>query len=106
MTSHKWRPGNTYGGHKEPKYAAISYTWGRWRLKAATELPEVDPLKIYNVKWPIPRVQPEHFTTADFQNAVNSAVRAGVALEVEQKPSEFLWLDVACVDQRDTREAK
>src|SRR4051812_12260855 len=75
MTSHKWQPGNTYGGQREPKYAAISYTWGRWRLKTTTELPGVVPLNISDVKWPIPRIHPDHFTVDDFQNAVNSAVK-------------------------------
>ena len=33
MTSHKWRPGNTYNGIVNPKYSVISYSRGRWRIR-------------------------------------------------------------------------
>ena len=106
MTSHKWQPGNAYGGYIQPTYTAISYTWGRWRLKGPKERPEVNPLKIHNVKWPVPRIDPVHFTVASFQDAIHSAMRAAKALDPDQPLGEFLWLDIACIDQRSSREAK
>src|SRR5437667_11978530 len=57
MTSFKWQPGNSYGGHKEPKYVALSYTWGRWALDERTK-PDFKPLQIQGVPWLIPRVDP------------------------------------------------
>src|SRR5450755_4332269 len=31
-TSLEWQPGDCYGSYHRPKYSAISYTWGRFRL--------------------------------------------------------------------------
>lgn len=128
MTSYKWSPGNRYGDTIEPAYVAMSYTWGRYML-SADEMPHVKPLPIRGVKWPIRRVNPEtHFTLTEFQNivkevmveplrwynftearwsqrtwkrrAINSVFRF---LEKHAHKYHFLWLDVACIDQRYTR---
>lgn len=115
MTSLKWQPGNTYGGHKEPPYHALSYTWGRWHLKNDRDLPTAHALKVRDVLWPIPRIHPDHFTAAEFEVVVSRAVKAPPAYSEEREeygtvlPAEdaveFLWLDVACIDQRHTHEA-
>ncbi|KAL4908407.1 hypothetical protein BDW74DRAFT_175089 [Aspergillus multicolor] len=47
MTSHKWQPGSRYNGQREPRYNAISYTWGRWRLDdGIAEKPDETPIEI------------------------------------------------------------
>ncbi|KAG8529590.1 uncharacterized protein KY384_006227 [Bacidia gigantensis] len=128
MTSHKWSPGNKYGSATSPPYIAISYTWGRYML-SPNEMPEVKPLPIRGVSWPIPRVNPStHFTVSEFQHilkqmtlephrwyaftewrwkqrtwrrrVVNAVYRF---LEQHARVYEFVWLDVACIDQRWTR---
>lgn len=65
--------------------------------------------------WKIPRIDPDHFHVADFEAVVHQAVKNPPAYvqegrEYEAEPTtediaEFLWLDVACIDQRDTPEA-
>ena len=128
MTSYAWQPGNTYGGRREPEYVAISYTWGRFMLKDG-ELPHVKPLKIKGVDWPIPRINPDtHFSVDEFQRAIWETVKEpdrhytfndwkwetmrnqswrhkawmGVLawLEKTARVYDFLWLDIACIDQR------
>lgn len=99
LTSFEWQPGNIYGGVKEPPYNAISYTWGRWRLKDGVK-PEIDPLPIKNVPWEkfLPRIDPSHFTMQQFLAALHAAV--STPTEDNYPPVEFIWLDVACIDQR------
>lgn len=118
MTSHKWRPGNKYGGHKEPAYHAISYTWGRWVLRESHTRPDIGSMVVMGVPWLIPRVNPDHFQAAEFDSAVHEASRIHVPswettswwsrLKQRFKDStcQFLWLDVACIDQRGRPEGK
>lgn len=95
MTSFEWQPGHIYGSMRRPAYNAITYTWGRWRLEGQN-LPIARAIKIDGVPWDIPRVDPSHFTVDDFQSAIHMAGRdTRFGLQVE-----FLWLDVACIDQR------
>lgn len=128
MTSHKWEPGNRYGDSVEPAYVAMSYTWGRYTLKD-DELPHVKPLPIRGVDWPIPRVNPiTHFSVSEFQGIINEVMRVPDrffkfadyrwrqrtwkrrllnmcyrVLENHYWAYKFLWLDIACIDQRWTR---
>lgn len=96
MTSFEWQPGHIYGSVPCPAYNAITYTWGRWRLHPG-EWPLVRAIEIDGVPWDIPRVSPSHFTLEDFQAAIHRAGReTRFGLDVE-----FLWLDVACIDQRE-----
>lgn len=113
MRSHAWQPGNVYGGVKEPRYNAISYTWGRWALKE-NERPEVAALEVHGTPWKIPRVDPEHFRANDFRGAVQQSAWTLKAVvdensrsltNVEAEPVDFIWLDVACIDQRFNRES-
>jgi hypothetical protein len=120
MTSHKWQPGNRYNGQCEPRYNAISYTWGRWRLNDdLLEKPNVDALPIKGVPWKVPRIDPAHFTVEQFDAAIRRAMeqiptellsadtgRSRRLLKIFPEPPEFLWLDVACIDQRETAEGK
>jgi hypothetical protein len=126
MTSFKWQLGNVYGGHKEPSYIALSYTWGRFQLQPG-ELPQAKPLRIYGVPWDIPRVNPNtHFDVLEFENAICEAMKTadrfyafdewkkdgirnkslaervlrmfGGFLERRRWEYEFIWLDIACID--------
>lgn len=99
LTSYAWQPGNVYNGIPSPRYNAISYTWGRWRLDEFDQ-PHVNaiPISIHGDTWPIPRIDPKHFTVGDF----NAAIRATTTLSVNgmaPEPIEFVWLDVACIHQ-------
>lgn len=120
MTSYKWRPKNKYGRYKEPQYHAISYTWGRWRLKKDDLKPHVRALEVKGVPWSIPRVDDDHFRVTEFKTAIQQALKiTPPPFQVEKHRSalkqifsmgspacEFIWLDVACIDQRDTPESK
>lgn len=83
MTSYTRQSGNRYKGIKEPTYNAISYTWGRFEDNS--EL----PINIGGVTWKIPGIRKSHFTTSEFQKAIETA--AG--------HYHFIWLDIACIDQ-------
>jgi hypothetical protein len=75
MTSYEWAPGNTYGKHKEPPYVALSYTWGRFQLKAE-EQPHIKPLPIRGVPWSIPRVSPDtHFSVEEFRHVIRETMK-------------------------------
>ncbi|RYN19229.1 hypothetical protein AA0119_g13091 [Alternaria tenuissima] len=73
-----------YDHHHEPKYATLSYTWGRY------ENPGGPSLHVLNVPWAIPSVDPKHFTVMQLQNVIDS-IKLVSSLD-------FLWLDVACLD--------
>lgn len=128
MTSHKWEPGNRYGDSTEPAYVALSYTWGRYML-SDDELPHVKPLSIRGVDWSIPRVNPvTYFSVLEFQGIINEVMRPPDRffhftdyrwrqrtwnrrlmntlyrfLDNHRWAYRFLWLDIACIDQRWTR---
>ncbi|KAK8103586.1 uncharacterized protein PG998_010619 [Apiospora kogelbergensis] len=103
MTSYEWRPGNWYGPHLSPRYNAISYTWGRWSLEKM-RMPSVEAIAIKGVPWTIPRVDPKHFTKEEFEAALRRATRdreRGKPSETSgAKTLDWVWLDVACIDQR------
>lgn len=107
LTSYAWQPGNIYGGTVNPVYNAITYTWGRWRLRdEPLESPEVTALPIRGVDWALPRIDPQHFSLEQFEHVVRSTViiqPSSLVLRLKlEAPSqiEFLWLDIACIDQR------
>ncbi|KAI1323197.1 hypothetical protein F5Y16DRAFT_352108 [Xylariaceae sp. FL0255] len=103
MTSYEWKPGNWYGSHLSPRYNAISYTWGRWSL-GETRMLGVEAIAIKGVSWEIPRVDPAHFTKEEFQAAIRRATtdveRGNFGAASSAHTLEWVWLDVACIDQR------
>jgi hypothetical protein len=130
MTSYKWAPGNNYGRWKEPAYIALSYTWGRFQLDDG-ENPQVKPLQIKGVPWPIPRINPNtHFGVNELQHIIHQTMKSADRyyvfdswkrdtvrgqtimdrtirtvlgfLEGQINVYEFLWLDIACIDQRES----
>lgn len=99
MTSYVWKDGNVYGERVEPRYNAISYTWGRWQLRG-DELPHVRSLEVKGVTWSIPRIDPEHFSVPDFKYALQVATGSlSSTNEFELDNVEYLWLDITCIDQ-------
>lgn len=97
-TSHEWQPGHIYGGHREPKYNAISYTWGRFRLDGvgakSKTLRQVKGISIKGCPWNIPPIDPKRFTVQEFKKALERTA----AIDGDSC-NKFLWLDVACIDQ-------
>lgn len=101
MTSFEWAPGNYYGSTQEPDYNATSYTWGRWGLRD-DEMPEVKAIEIAGVPWKIPRIHPARFTREQFEDFIRNATDLRPQAESQV---DFLWLDVACIDQRPSEPA-
>lgn len=100
-TSYEWEPGHIYGGHREPRYSAISYTWGRFRLDSRSKskaLRRIQGIPISNCPWKIPPIDPERFTCEEFRTALRRT--AGATASDTAPAAEFVWLDVACIDQR------
>lgn len=89
MKSYERQDGNCYGGTKEPLYNIISYTWGRWQDLSI----RASALPVEGITWDIPAVQSHIFTADDFKTALD-AVSAGV---------DWVWVDIACIDQLNSR---
>lgn len=101
MTSLEWRPGDKYGGHVAPRYNAISYTWGRYDLdipgaKKMKRYRNTKAIQIKGVNWPVPRICPEHFSVDQFHRLIWQACES---VDGAEGNCDFLWLDVACIDQ-------
>ena len=84
MTSREWKPGNFYGRDKEPGYGIVSYTWGRF------EVPEGPRISIEGIDWEIPSIDEDHFTVADMTRLLQ---HVGLS-------HEYVWIDIACIDQK------
>ncbi|KAI3331306.1 hypothetical protein F4824DRAFT_475317 [Ustulina deusta] len=104
MTSYQWQPGNIYGQHTAPEYNAITYTWGRWRLKQ-NERPDVRPISVSGVPWEIPRVNPSRFTANELEQTIKMATggfsTVNTARDKELPKVDFIWIDIICIDQRE-----
>ncbi|KAL2830957.1 heterokaryon incompatibility protein-domain-containing protein [Aspergillus pseudoustus] len=85
MTSLERTGQSTYGAVSEPTYAILSYTWGRWECQKSPAI------QIQDTPWKIPGVKPEHFTPVMLQ----------AVLDEVGKEMEYLWIDIACIDQED-----
>lgn len=101
MTSLEWKPGNRYGDHAAPRYNAVSYTWGRYDLdipgaKRMKKYRDTKAIQIKGIKWPVPRISPEQFSVDQFQRLIWQACESVDDIEGQR---DFLWLDVACIDQ-------
>ncbi|KAG8529591.1 uncharacterized protein KY384_006228 [Bacidia gigantensis] len=84
MTSIERRDGDMYREDHQPRYAIISYTWGRY------ELPDGPRIQIFGIDWPIPAIDPKHFTVGDLTHLLN---RIG-------QNYDYIWIDIACIDQK------
>lgn len=83
MTSLERVGRSTYGAHRSPHYGILTYTWGRWTTKSE---PAID---IKGTTWEIPAVKKEHFSVDEFRRVINSI----------RPDFEFVWIDIACIDQ-------
>ncbi|KAL8785652.1 MAG: hypothetical protein Q9195_008549 [Heterodermia aff. obscurata] len=105
MTSHEWQSGNTYGGITEPAYNAVTYTWGRYELRG-NAMPHIKPIRIHGLEWDTPRIDPAHFSVQDFSRLIRTSttyrsrkVDYRISGYVQGPEIEYLWLDIACIDQ-------
>ncbi|KAL8791209.1 MAG: hypothetical protein Q9213_000166 [Squamulea squamosa] len=102
MTSLEWQPGNIYGDHIAPAYSAVSYTWGRYDLdipgaKRQRKFRKVRGIKIMGIDWSVPRINPvEQFSVDQFYNLIKRTCDPVGDGDIR---TDFLWLDVACIDQ-------
>lgn len=96
MTSHTWSRGNKYGNVSNPAYNALSYTWGRWKLKEGAK-PDIQGLNISGISWAMPRIDPAHFTSDELFQAIQRTANYDASRNIYE--TEFIWLDVACIDQ-------
>ncbi|KAF2112064.1 hypothetical protein BDV96DRAFT_168175 [Lophiotrema nucula] len=74
----------TYSGIESPKYAVITYTWGRFQAPCGSPA-----LPIKGTTWKIPPVLDTCFSVQSFQNVIDYI----------GETYEWIWLDVACIDQ-------
>ncbi|KUJ19178.1 uncharacterized protein LY89DRAFT_479382 [Mollisia scopiformis] len=107
LTSYEWQPGIKYGKAVKPAYNILTYTWGRWKLadSPTKERPEVQGIPVKGIPWDIPRVHPARFTTQQFLEAIRQAtmwwsIPGPDGSRVMEPEVEFVWVDVACLDQR------
>ena len=84
MTSRQWQPGNVYGTDTEPGYSILSYTWGRF------EVADGPRLMIKGIDWQVPSIDERHFTVADLSRLLDHVLLK----------SEYIWIDIACIDQK------
>lgn len=106
MRSLEWNSGNRYGDSIEPKYNAISYTWGRWCLQP-DQFPQVQSIDVHGVSWRIPRVHPDHFDPATLKAVIEQARTAEPKSPFNFSDGEddeivevdYVWIDIACIDQ-------
>lgn len=69
--------------NEQTKYNILSYTWGRWLSQ------KNEAVAIKGTTWSIPAVTQKHFLPQDFQKVLQK-VAEGV---------DFVWVDVACINQ-------
>lgn len=97
MTSYERSGRDTYKTIKRPKYAILSYTWGRWQtLQEEGRDEHSRALPVLGTTWAIPSVREEHFTVEAFQGVIS---RMASTRAENEAPIEWAWVDVACIDQ-------
>ncbi|KAJ1323430.1 HET domain-containing protein [Microdochium nivale] len=97
MTSLQWQPGHIYGTTREPRYNAISYTWGRFREDRSNISSQLTHrgLDINGVEWNIPPINSQHFSRDEFRTVLERIA----SLDPDEQ-CDFVWVDIACIDQR------
>ncbi|KAL8785651.1 MAG: hypothetical protein Q9195_008548 [Heterodermia aff. obscurata] len=87
MQSYLRQEGNTYREVKEPRYNILTYTWGRWQRPFG----HGQAIHVNGISWQIPAVDPQIFSVELF-GSILKRVAQGV---------DWVWVDVACIDQED-----
>lgn len=78
---------------KNPKYAIVSYTWGRFRADGEWKSPinpKAEAISVKNIKWKIPAIDPEQGFSRDKFKRTLQAVAGSY---------DYVWVDVACINQ-------
>lgn len=86
----------SYFSYENPAYNIISYTWGRYRPCDGErgEAIQITGPHRNELSWKIPEVNPHKaFSARDFQDVLVTVAR--------NEDLKFVWVDVACIDQRD-----
>lgn len=87
MTSVECQGGHIYNGVQEPSYSILSYTWGRF-----PGVQGCPALAVKGLNWDIPIIDEAlAFSVTEFAEVIRQLSRNG---------NRFLWLDVACIDQK------
>jgi Heterokaryon incompatibility protein (HET) len=86
MTSVCRTDGDQYDTVHDPEYNVLSYTWGRFTAGG----PSID---ISGVSWVIPSIETRHFSVDNFGNVLHAIAPS----------SGYTWVDVACIDQHETK---
>ncbi|RDW58304.1 hypothetical protein BP5796_12234 [Coleophoma crateriformis] len=78
----------------EPSYNILSYTWGRFELRGDSS---ASSLQVRGIKWRVPSIDANKaFSVDEFRDLLQQ-----IAGE-----DGFVWVDVACIDQRNDSEEK
>lgn len=72
----------------EPPYNIISYTWGRFQVRDESS---ASSLQVNGIEWRVPLVDSNRAFSVDEFKDLLQRVAGG---------SDFVWVDVACIDQR------
>lgn len=72
-------------------------------------MPEVAALEVHGTPWAIPRVHPDHFSASEFHAVIENVAQIPktelddegyMTARVVFDLVDFVWVDVACIDQR------
>ena len=78
----------------EPSYNILSYTWGRFRAGGVSAGCAVN---VTGIHWDIPAIDPaKGFDAERFKNI----------LQLVAGENDFVWVDVACIDQKEDSQEK
>ena len=72
-----------YNKVHKPSFTILSSKWGLWVKEGASALP------IKGIQWDMPSIDPNYFTVVEMTQV----------LWKMRKHAEFVWIDVACIDQ-------
>ncbi|KAI0891882.1 hypothetical protein F4806DRAFT_506372 [Annulohypoxylon nitens] len=109
MISYIWQLGNKYGDATEPPYNAITYTWGRYELTPDSPYyPHGQSLRVDGIDWKehMPRMKPGSLDPNSFNPQELAQVLMEATFSSKGQPVEFVWLDIACINQKRPRVAE
>lgn len=67
------------------------------------------PLPVHGIDWGVPLFDPEHFTSKELKKCVQACTRlpkTQLRDDSQEGELQWVWVDVACIDQRDTSSEK
>lgn len=106
MTSCPWETGNRYRGVCEPLYNVITYSWGRFAYFDKTERGYLNAsyLTLNGITWQddMPRMKSQ-FDARQLEKIIKIAANSSEYPGDNIRRVEFIWLDIACIDQSKIR---